>query len=193
MDMSNRVYRRLNVGVHRPNSMVVRRAQVEVFDLSGDLSPAVALCMAPEGIIKTSKVAEKLYEAKAYNMDNCIYVIGPDDDEIDAHKIGITCNPWVRLSSLQIGNWHRLRIKALIWATKAAGVAEKLAHKAAGEMELMLNGEWVNMNAADATELALKAARYGKVNVCDGEAYLRNLGARTAAIGRNSVAGREAA
>lgn len=181
------------IRVTRPHKLKSYPAEVDFLDLSGDLVGARVACADFEALTKAARLAYKLYEAKTHYQDTCIYIIGPSDPGVDIHKIGLTVNPYGRLSQLQIGNWHRLEVKGLIWPYNKAVTIERNAHLAAKEMGIWLSGEWLALGVDDAIELALKAARYSKVMVADSDAYLRNMGARVAAVGKAAIIGREAA
>lgn len=184
-------YIRRTVQVHRSSNRRPHAALVEFLDLSADLARAASACKEPEGLTKAGKLAFKLYEAKTHFQDTCVYVIGPSDPGIEISKIGVTVNPFGRLAQLQIGNWHRLELKGIMWVLGKATTVERNAHLAAKEMDVWLSGEWMALPGDDAVELALKAARYSKAWVADSNAFLRNMGARVAAVGRTAVVGRE--
>lgn len=162
-------------------------ADSEVLDLSGDLDQAVAACMDGAEIYKSANLTRILWNTEVRHAAQCVYVIGPVDPGIDIHKIGFGHSPSARLTAIQVGNWHRLEVKALLWVYGGANKIEQTALRAAGEMDLRLGGEWVDMSARDATELALKAARYEKADVSDSAAYLRNLGSRAEAVAKTKM------
>jgi hypothetical protein len=146
-----------------------------------DLAPHVAACMDKAAILEAGRFAQSCAFDRLENMPSCVYVIGPT--EIDGiNKVGISNNPISRLCSLQIGNWNRLGIKALIWTNDGPGELENLAHQAALEMGVSINGEWVALDDEAATELVLKAARYSRTHVADSGLHMENMVTRARAL-----------
>ena len=156
--------------------------QVKVLALDGvDLSAHVASCMDTAAILDAGRFAQSCGLDRLENMPSCVYVIGPSEIP-GINKIGISNNPISRLCGLQIGNWNRLAIKALIWTNDGPGELENLSHKAALEMGVSINGEWVALDDRGATELVLKAARFSKTHVADSALHMENMVTRASAL-----------
>jgi hypothetical protein len=180
------MYRPYIVQVARgSNKHGLSEARLEVFDLATEIEPMVRLCTDQDAMMKASKAAMSLCADRSSIGAIAVYVIGPKDD-VGIHKIGISNNPIKRLEGLQIGNWHPLAIKSLLWIYGYNGAlkAEQLALAAAAEMDVSLGGEWVEMDALEASALALKAARYERLPACDSSTLLHNLAARMEAAAK---------
>lgn len=119
----------------------------------------------------------------------CVYVVGPAELASPVSKIGVANNPLYRLSSLQTGNWNRLTIRALLWlvadSSDKASEIERASFLAASEMDARIISEWVAMDAQEASELIVKAARYVGAAVCTSKMMLENFASRVDALHRN--------
>lgn len=178
--MTNPALRKVKVSVFPGGAGDPAQAEVDALDLSGDLAPIVATCMDEPANFRAMELARRLFDGRTRYAPMAVYVIAPD--EIDVAKVGFASNPVIRLTSLQIGNWNRLTVRALLWVDAQAAVIEKLVHQAAKEMEIYLRGEWLAASPFDATELVLKAARHAKLPCYDSVTWMNNLGARSQAL-----------
>lgn len=176
---------------HRPVRIRLKRgrfgdpfyASVSALNLSGNLSPAVKLVTDDAANFRAMELAGKLKDSPGSPF-SAVYLIAPDD--MDVVKIGHATDPKMRLSLLQVGNWHQLSVKGLLWVDSGPGLIEGLAHQAAIEMGIRIRGEWFEASIEEAAELVLKAARYGKKTCYDSDIWVKNWSSRVDALAEAS-------
>lgn len=150
------------------------------FKLGQDLSGFADLCREPESIAKACGFTSQMREEEIGGRHG-LYVVGVDG--IPVSKIGVSRCPVLRRDCLQQNHWADLSLHAVLWCcVKKAETIEGTALKAAEEMGVRLNGEWVAMEPSEALELLLKAARYTKLPVCDSATWMANWNVRTRAL-----------
>lgn len=184
-------------GLHKQLTIRLKRgghgkpfpAQVKALDLSGDLARASKLLLNDSANFRAMELAARL--AVKGSLVSALYMIGPDDHEVV--KIGYAANPRLRLCELQIGNWHQLSVRGLLWFDGGAGKVEQLVHRAAAEMDIALRGEWIEASISEAAELVLKAARYVNARCYDSDIWLKNWSSRVDALAEVNGAGKRLA
>jgi len=155
---------------------------IDALDLSGDLGPAIEACRDEFVNFRAAELARQINRGAALNACVAVYVIGPEDLDVEICKIGTATSPLTRLGDLQIGNWHKLTIHSLLWMDKNAAAVEALSHRAAKEMEISHRGEWVRTTPKEACEIVLKAARYDGSPAFDSATWINNFASRTAKV-----------
>jgi hypothetical protein len=156
--------------------------EVDALDLN-HVAAAVDLCLDGAANFRAMELAARIADDRAKHMPSAVYVVAPEDAPVC--KIGIAQNPRVRLIGLQNGNWHQLSIASLLWTDGSAYEIEQTALRAAKEMGIYLRGEWIEADSREATELALKAARYLGMVVYDSATWLDNWALRLQAVAKS--------
>lgn len=185
------------LGLHRAISITLKRGRhgpsystkVQALDLRGSLDKAVCALTSIEDNQRAMELASRLGMG---GYGSSVYIIGPKDGSVV--KIGQAADPKLRLSTLQVGNWHDLFVHGLLWVDRGPGAIECYAHKAAKEMNWSVRGEWFNASIEEAAELVLKAARYAKIPCYDSAIWLKNWSDKLEALAvQNGAASRIAA
>lgn len=154
-------------------------APVEALNLKSDLKDLSALILDEAANFRAMELASKL-AASSGTPFGAVYLIAAEDMGIV--KVGVATDPRFRLCTLQIGNWHQLFVKGLLWVDSGAGGIERLVHRAAKEMDISIRGEWIEASVEQAAELVLKAARYDKARCYDSAAWIKNWSSRVDAL-----------
>jgi hypothetical protein len=175
----NSAHRAATIRVHGGRALSAA-VTVKALDLSGALGLATDLCMDAAANFRAMELQSKFCKGASRGNQSAAYVIGADDGPV---KIGHAINPSDRLISIQISNWRKIRVHALLWGESAMSDVEGLALKAAKEMGVHLRGEWVDLTSREAAELLLKAARFANRGaVYDSGAWMENWPARCHAL-----------
>lgn len=100
-----------------------------------------------------------------------VYVITSEDDW--PCKVGVTLEPKTRLSAVQIGNWHRLKLHSFRFAfasesairrerfdavSSGAYELELAVKRKLSELDLSLRGEWFDVTAKEVDQVIAKVA-----------------------------------
>lgn len=90
-----------------------------------------------------------------------VYVIQWGDD--GPVKIGMAIAPSYRVRELQVGNWAKLTVRAVIPTPCKPKIVERVAHRVA--LPHLIRGEWFDMSPIDAVSAVLAAAWQARVYV----------------------------
>jgi len=139
--------------------------------------------------MRACAAAAKFKREKA-DPGRAIAVIAPVGAEFA--WFGYTENPLKDLDMLQKGNWHVLRIAALIWFddSRSARKTQNFAYEASDEMGWTAREEWLAAPASDVTELVLKAARHARARCCSSRMWMENWGVKLQALRQARLSGR---
>lgn len=92
--------------------------------------------------LKIRDMPEKAHDPRSI-FSGHVYMIRPADTSINAVKVGLSLNPFARLESIQVSNWMRLELYAVIGIAGASAFhIEQLSHKVLAEHCKPLSGEW---------------------------------------------------
>lgn len=100
-----------------------------------------------------------LIDFRKHNLPHChIYFIGPDNPKVI--KVGISVNPYKRLTGIQTGCWAPVRIMDSFWldTVHQARKLEKEIHQRLSSNGLHAAGEWFKVSANEAVEEAAIAS-----------------------------------
>lgn len=156
----------------------------EVFDLSGDIAPALAKVREPEGIASAVGMLRAIAgrQTKRAGLEKAVYVIGVEA-EPDVSKVGIAIDPITRLGNLQSAHYLKLFLHGVAFCpTRKAETLEALVLRYADQNECRLNGEWLSRKPEDTMRLVLELARDNKIPVCDGRAWFDSMVKKTKQI-----------
>lgn len=156
------------------------QADVMALDLKADIEAQKALILDKSENFRAAELADRIKSPNQAAF-TAFYLVSPDED-FGVVKIGIADNPKVRLCGLQVGNWHKLEIRALLWFNSAAADVERTALRAAKEMGIRLRGEWLACSIDEAALLMLKAARYEGYPCYDSKVWIENWASRLDAV-----------
>lgn len=95
-----------------------------------------------------------LVDWKSYKLPYCsLYIVSPDGNW--PCKVGISCNPYKRLLSLQTSVWKPLKVVHCYWleSVKEARRLEKEVHARLTADNVWLHGEWFDMRPRNAREM----------------------------------------
>jgi hypothetical protein len=98
------------------------------------------------------KAITKEYLSLEKEIGAFVYVVQWGDD--GPVKIGSSGKPSLRLQALQVSNWHKLHLRAVV-PTYASGLAEELAHKLAAQHNI--RAEWFDLGPIEAVEFIMAA------------------------------------
>lgn len=189
--MGNRNYLTHDTSI-RVNTDLTLPVQRKFISPDISVSDAAALCMGAEAMAKMAGLMKRLCVSDPDPNYTAVYVIHPKGYD-DICKIGVSFNPLARLGQLQNSHWADLRIAFLAWTRDgSAQKIEKLALRAAKEMDWSLRGEWVNASPEEAGELIIKAARYSSSKIADSSAEMENMKAAVGDLFKRRRASREA-
>lgn len=152
------------------------------FDLSSDLEQLIPLCREPDGIARMEGFMLETYGGEKADYNCAIYAI--EAQGFRHTKVGISHKPVHRTIGMQTSHFAPLQMVGCVWAAdyKAAEKIERLVIRAAKEMRIHARGEWLNATGEEVIHLILKAARFAKAKVCDGDMAMQNLTARATAM-----------
>ena len=180
--MGNRAYTNYSTSVRAVGYSRQARASQKCFDFSQDLDELVSAASNLDRLGEIEGVMRRMNYADRGDHDCAVYAA--EAVGFGHVKIGVSSTPIKRLEVLQIANFADLKLVGLVWASseKAAANIERLALRAAKEMEWKANGEWVKSTAEEAIELIVKAARFADARVYGTPEAMANMVARANAL-----------
>lgn len=145
-----------------------------MFDLSGDLAPAIRACCDDRHNRKAANLISWAADEFGDDLGCAVYAVEVVGD--DFAKVGVTHSPNSRIAALQNAHYRPLRFHSLLWfdTSEQATLVEGLVLKAAREMEIHERGEWMATDATEVAMLSLKAARYAGAPCRDSKTALED-------------------
>lgn len=154
------------------------------FDIGNDLQPFMDVCRSHDGLARAFGMVEALSDegkGRTSGFARVLYIIGVDG-EPGICKIGISSNPFRRLSDLQGAHYRPLWLHSvLFFPTRKAMTVEQ--HFLSNSAERMC-GEWLAVEPDDLLSRVLSHSRDEKIPVIDGGNWFKDITARTYAIAR---------
>lgn len=143
------------------------------FDQSvADADTILAACSNPATNKKAAII--KADSAPSGDWDRAVYVIQPRSKNVA--KIGVTRNPVYRLTSLQNGNFERLKFTHLFWMPRAdAYRVEQLALRVFASLGRGMVGEWVKARPSEAAAVIVELLQRSTIPFSSSAMLVQNI------------------